>query len=138
MPGTSGFLTGFFYCGDRFESVNFRFMKIPYRVLFCAVWVFGLSFSAFGQWTNRYPKLAGVSHHVYLEGFNLPTMNHGATDPAISPDNRRLAFAARGWIWVMDLDSRAARRITKDRRDGRPSRVVAGRETDRVCQGRLA
>lgn len=72
-----------------------------------------MAVSGFGQWTNRYPKLAGVSHHVYLEGFNLPTMNLGATDPAIAPDNQRLAFAARGWIWTMDLRTREAKRLTK-------------------------
>jgi len=26
---------------------------------------------AAAEWTNRYPKIAGVAHHVYLEGFNL-------------------------------------------------------------------
>ena len=104
-------------------------MKIPYRVLFCAIWVFALALGAFGQWTNRYPKLAGVSHHVYLEGFNLPTMNQGATDPAVSPDNRSLAFAARGWIWVMDLDSRAARRLTKTgAMDARPAWSPDGKQ----------
>ncbi|CAN5855285.1 hypothetical protein BH20ACI4_BH20ACI4_27710 [soil metagenome] len=88
-------------------------MKIPYRVLFCVVWLSVLTSASFGQWTNRYPKLAGVSHHVYLEGFNLPTMNQGATDPAISPDGRTVAFAARGWLWLMEMETRDARRVTK-------------------------
>lgn len=26
------------------------------------------------QWTNRYPKVEGFSHHVYLEGYELPTL----------------------------------------------------------------
>lgn len=104
-------------------------MKNSYLVLFCAVLVLISAVGVFGQWTNRYPKLANVSHHVYLEGFNLPTMNYGATDPAISPDNRRLAFASRGWIWVMELDSRAARRLTKTgAMDARPAWSPDGRQ----------
>lgn len=69
--------------------------------------------AARAEWTNRYPKVAGVSHHVYLEGFNLPTFSQGPTDPAPSPDGRSIAFAARGWLWEMDLASREARRITR-------------------------
>ena len=64
------------------------------------------------QWSNRYPKVAGMSHHVYLEGYDLPTMNVGPTDPAVSPDGTRVAFSARGWIWVLDLASGRARRVT--------------------------
>ncbi len=48
-----------------------------------------------GQWTNRYPKIANVSHHVYLEGYNLPTLNQSATDPTATPDGKTLAIAAR-------------------------------------------
>jgi hypothetical protein len=79
-----------------------------------------------GQWTNRYPKLAHVSHHVYLEGYNLPTLNQGATDPAPSPDGKTLAIAARGWIWLMDTTTREAKRLTKT---ARLIRVPAGRPT---------
>lgn len=64
------------------------------------------------QWTNRYPLLDGYRHHVYLEGYELPTMNVGPTDPAVSPDGTRVAFSARGWIWMLDLASGRARRIT--------------------------
>ncbi len=88
-------------------------MKNQFRVWLGAFVLVVSAISGFGQWTNRYPKLAGVSHHVYLEGFNLPTMNYGATDPAVSFDGKRLALAARGWIWVMDLKSREAKRLTK-------------------------
>ncbi len=66
-----------------------------------------------GQWTNRYPKIANMSHHVYLEGYNLPTLNQGATDPAVSPDGKTLAIAARGWLWLMNTTTREAKRLTK-------------------------
>lgn len=38
------------------------------------------------QWTHRYPKVEGYSHHVYLEGFELPILTAGPMDPAPSPD----------------------------------------------------
>ncbi len=104
-------------------------MKNQFRVLASACVLLLLATSIFGQWTNRYPKLANVSHHVYLEGFNLPTMNAGATDPGVSPDNRSLAFAARGWIWVMDLNSREAKRVTKTSAvDARPTWSPDGKQ----------
>lgn len=68
--------------------------------------------SGAGQWTNRYPKVAGYGHHVYLEGYELPTLTAGPIDPAPSPDGERVAFASHGWIWVMDLASGVARRLT--------------------------
>ena len=64
------------------------------------------------QWQNRYPRVQGYGHHVYLEGYELPILTTGPTDPAPAPDGRRIAFSARGWIWVMDLASRTARRLT--------------------------
>ncbi len=67
---------------------------------------------ASAQWTNRYPAVPGFGHHVYLEGFDLPTSSAGITDPAPSPDGRRLAVASRGWLWVLDLETGAARRVT--------------------------
>ena len=65
------------------------------------------------QWQNRYPRVQGYGHHVYLEGYELPILTTGPTDPAPAPDGRRIAFSARGWIWVMDLESRTARRLTR-------------------------
>ncbi len=104
-------------------------MKIQHRLLVGLLTLLILTVSVFGQWTNRYPKLANVSHHVYLEGFNLPTMNVGATDPAVSPDNRSVAFAARGWIWLMDLNSREAKRVTKTSAvDARPTWSPDGKQ----------
>ena len=65
-----------------------------------------------GQWRNRYPRVQGYGHHVYLEGYELPVLTNGPIDPAPAPDGRRLAFSARGWIWIMDLESRTARQLT--------------------------
>ncbi|MEO8448979.1 MAG: CehA/McbA family metallohydrolase [Gemmatimonadota bacterium] len=65
------------------------------------------------QWTHRYPKLAGFSHHVYLEGYEMPLLTSGPIDPAPSPDGRSIAFGSRGWLWLMDLSSGAAARLTK-------------------------
>lgn len=94
--------------------VSYEAMKNRFCVWAGAFALLGLTAAVgFGQWTNRYPKLANVSHHVYLEGFNLPTLNRGGNDPAVAADNRTLAFAARGWIWVMDAETRQARRLTK-------------------------
>jgi len=64
------------------------------------------------QWRNRYPRVEGYGHHVYLEGYELPVLTVGPMDPAPGPGGRRLAFSARGWIWVMDLGSGIARRLT--------------------------
>lgn len=75
-----------------------------------------------GQWTNRYPKLEGYSHHVYVEGFELPILAAGPTDPAPSPDGSEIAFAARGWIWRFDPATGIARRLTSGREvDSRPA-----------------
>lgn len=65
------------------------------------------------QWTNRYQRI-GTGHHVYIEGYDFPTYSAGPTYPAISPDGRSVAFSARGWIWMMDLEEgTTAYRLTK-------------------------
>ena len=61
-----------------------------------------VSSSVRAQWTHRYPMLAGMGHHVYLEGYELPTLTSGPIDPAPAPDGSRIAFASRGWIWLFD------------------------------------
>ncbi len=71
-----------------------------------------LASGAAGQWTHRYPGVDGFGHQVYLEGFELPVLGAGPTDPAPSPDGRSIAFAARGWLWLLDLESGTARRLT--------------------------
>lgn len=80
-----------------------------------------------GQWRNRYPRVQGYGHHVYLEGYELPLLTNGPIDPAPSPDGRSLAFSARGWIWILDLESRTARQLTRGRDlDSRPAWHPAG------------
>jgi len=81
-----------------------------------------------GQWTNRYPKVTNFSHHVYLEGYNLPTLNQGTTDPAVAPDNRSVVVAARGWLWRVDLETREARRLTRGGIDSRPAWSPDGKQ----------
>ena len=74
------------------------------------------------QWTNRYPKLEGYSHHVYVEGFELPMVAAGPTDPAPSPDGATIAIAARGWLWLLDPATGVARRVTSGPElDSRPA-----------------
>jgi TolB protein len=80
------------------------------------------------QWTNRYPRLAGYGHHVYVEGFELPAVDAGVLDPAPSPDGRSVAFASRGWIWTLELASGTARRLTRGGgMDSRPAWSPDGR-----------
>ena len=88
----------------------------------------GLPWAAAAQWTNRYPKVEGFAHHVYLEGYELPTLGVGPTDPAASPDGRTLAVAARGWLWLLDLQTGEARRLTRGGpMDSRPAWSPDGR-----------
>lgn len=68
--------------------------------------------SAQAQWSNRYPAVDGYGHHVYLEGYELPVLNSGPTDAAPSPSNDAVVFSAKGWLWVMNLKTSVAKRIT--------------------------
>ena len=80
------------------------------------------------QWTNRYPKLAGYAHHVYVEGYELPVISAGPSDPAPSPDGRTIAVASRGWLWLLDPAEGTARRITRSAGvDSRPAWSGDGR-----------
>ncbi len=73
------------------------------------------------QWTNHYPKVEGFSHQVYLEQENLPIFSSGPINPAPSPDGSRVAFSHQGWIWVLNLSTGVAHRITDGAEiDGRP------------------
>lgn len=82
------------------------------RLLLTTLALLLLAGPAEAQWANRYQKVEPYGHHVYLEGYELPTMNVGPTAPAVSPDGRSVAFSARGWIWILDLESGRARRVT--------------------------
>ena len=72
-----------------------------------------LSSIIFAQWTNRYPKITGMNHPVYLEGYELPTLTIGPIDPSVSPDNLTVAFSSRGWIWLLNIETGIAKRLTK-------------------------
>jgi TolB protein len=74
------------------------------------------------QWDNRYPLLEGFGHHVYVEGFEFPSIDAGILDPAPSPLGGALALASRGWIWVLDEETETARRLTRGgEMDSRPT-----------------
>lgn len=78
--------------------------------------------NAFSQWKNRYPKVDGYGHHVYLEGYELPVYNLGPTDPAPSPKNNQVVFSAKGWLWLYNIESSKAVRITTSSgMDSRPN-----------------
>jgi TolB protein len=74
------------------------------------------------QWKNRYPKVDGYGHHVYLEGHELPVLNSGPMDAAPAPETEQVVFSAKGWLWLMDLSSSEATRITSSAGiDSRPN-----------------
>lgn len=81
-----------------------------FNVIFC--FLFLIAYSVNAQWTNRYPKVDGYRHHVYLEAYELPVLNSGPTDPAPSPLNDQVVFSAKGWLWMMNLKTSEAKRIT--------------------------
>jgi TolB protein len=82
----------------------------------------GFVVSAAAQWSNRYPKVDGYGHHVYLEGHELPVLNAGPMDPAPSPDGTEVVFSAKGWLWIMGLDDLVAKRLTSSSgMDSRPN-----------------
>ncbi|HJO04868.1 MAG TPA: CehA/McbA family metallohydrolase [Acidobacteriota bacterium] len=66
--------------------------------------------TASAQWTNRYPQLAGYSHHIYAEGYELPLVTRGPVDAVQSPLDDRIVFSSRGWLWM--LDGGTASRLT--------------------------
>ncbi len=77
--------------------------------------------SAWAQWTNRYPKVDGFGHHVYLEGHEFPSLTSGPIDPAAAPDGFRVAYADQGFIWLLNTENGVATRLTKSAAvDSRP------------------
>ena len=59
--------------------------------------------SARAEFTNRYAKLRGYNHQIYVEGYELPVLNAGPAEPAVSPDGRAVAVAAGGHLWRLAL-----------------------------------
>lgn len=62
-----------------------------------------LAAGARAEFTNRYPKLHGFNHQIYVEGYELPVLNAGPADPAVSPDGHAVAVAAGGHLWLIPL-----------------------------------
>lgn len=84
------------------------------------------------EFTNRYPKLSGFNHQIYVEGYELPILNAGLADPAVSPDGRSVAVAVGGHLWLIPLTASGAagpaRRLTGGRAlDSRPAWSPDGR-----------
>lgn len=91
-----------------------RYHTHPFAIILISVFAQLFTFSvASAQWTNRYAKLADFGHHVYLEQHELPILAHGPTDPAPAPDGKQLVFAAKGWLWNLNLETGTAVRLTK-------------------------
>ncbi|MBL8268725.1 LpqB family beta-propeller domain-containing protein [Steroidobacter sp.] len=101
---------------------------IDRTVLSAVLLLLAMTTEVHADWRHRYPKLQSFGHHLYFEAYNLPTLNAGPTDPAPSPDGRHVAFAARGWLWLLDLETHVARRITSGAHmDSRPAWSPDGR-----------
>lgn len=75
-----------------------------------------LASQARAEFTNRYPKISGFNHQIYVEGYELPVLNAGPADPAVSPDGQAVAVAAGGHLWLIPLTAGGAagpaRRLT--------------------------
>lgn len=98
------------------------------RIILSFIFLF-ITLSCFSQWENRYPKVEGYGHHVYLEGYELPVLNAGPSDPAPSPLNDEVVFSAKGWLWIYDMYSQEAKRITYSKGlDFRPNWSPDGRQ----------
>ena len=68
--------------------------------------------SASAQWERHYPKVEGYGHQLYLEQEHLPILSSGPVYPAPSPDGTTIAFAHQGWLWLPDIESSVAKRLT--------------------------
>ena len=71
----------------------------------------------------------------------MPILTSGPMDPAPSPDNINIAFAAKGWLWLLNLQTMTATRITSSPgMDSRPewssdgNRLVFVRDNGRDTQ----
>ncbi len=81
----------------------------------------GIGSTAEAQWTNRYPRVAGYGHQIYLEGYELPMLTSGPID-AVESKNGSVAFASFGYLWSLDQRTNVATRITRSAGvDSRPA-----------------
>lgn len=94
------------------KYLSISLSRAKHRTAFIFLTLIASAPGAIAQWTNHYPKLDDFGHHVYLEQHELPITAHGITDPAPSPDGNSIAIASKGWIWLLDINSRVAKRIT--------------------------
>ena len=86
-------------------------MKLSKQFLIIAAFI-SISSYSLGEWTNRYPKVEGQRHHIYLEGYEFPILSSNPKYPAESIDGKHLAFSAHGYIWIMDLNTNIATQLT--------------------------
>ena len=101
----------------------------PFHSLLLVAIFISITPKAMAQWTNHYKKLDDFGHHVYLEQHELPIGVYGVTDPAPSPDGKTIAIASKGWIWLLDIDSQVATRITNTGHvDSRPRWSTDGQQ----------
>ena len=49
-------------------------MSTSLRVLITAGLAIAVGWPLTAQWTHRYPRMSGFSHHVYVEGYDFPTV----------------------------------------------------------------
>jgi TolB protein len=104
---------------------------VLFLFLFLALALFAAR-PARAQFTNRYPKISGFNHQIYVEGYELPILNAGPADPAVSPDGRAIAVAAGGQLWIIPRATSGAlgtaRPLTRGRAlDSRPAWSADGR-----------
>lgn len=114
--------------GESCPPLDPRFMTTSPRSCALLFFFVGLvATPAHAQWTHRYTQV-GTGHHVYLEGYEMPTLTSGPMDAALSPDGQTVAIADRGWLWLMDPVTGVARQLTDGGDlDSRPSWSPDGR-----------
>lgn len=92
--------------------------------------------AASAQWSRHYPKVESFGHQLYLEQEHLPILSSGPVYPAPSPDGTMVAFSHQGWLWVLNLESGVARRLTNSSAiDSRPRWSPGGQRIAFVRDG---
>lgn len=116
------------FCGRRRALSRPTLLRLTVVAL-----VVGTAAAPRAEFTNRYPKLSGFNHQIYVEGYDLPILNPGLADPAVSPDGLSLAVAVSGHLWLIPLGrggaaAGPAQRLTGGRAlDSRPAWAPDGR-----------